>query len=124
RVVVDATGLGETIARMLQRTLGEDVVRPFKFSAESKSRLGFELIAAANGGRLRMYAPDGSPEHAEFWRQIERARVAYRSNQQMNFYVDASEGHDDYLASLALAVEAASDAVTAPRIARGRVRAA
>lgn len=124
RVVVDATGLGETIARMLQRTLGENVVRPFKFSAESKSRLGFELIAAANGGRLRMYAPDGSPEHAEFWRQIERGRVAYRPNQQMNFYVDASEGHDDYLASLALAVEAASDAVTAPRIARGRVRAA
>jgi hypothetical protein len=124
RVAIDATGIGETIARMLQRTLGEDVVRPFKFSSESKSRLGYELIAAANGGRLRMYAPDGSPEHAEFWRQIERARVAYRPNQQMNFYVDASEGHDDYLASLALAVEAASDAVTAPRIARGRVRAA
>jgi hypothetical protein len=124
RVVVDATGLGETIARMLQRALGEDIVRPFKFSSESKSRLGYELIAAANGGRLRMYAADGSPEHAEFQRQIELARVAYRPNQQMNFYVDASAGHDDYLASLALAVEAASDAVTAPRIARGRVRAA
>ena len=124
RVAVDATGLGETIARMLQRTLGEDVVRPFKFSAESKSRLGYELIAAANGGRLRMYEPDGSPEHIEFWQQIERARVAYRPSQQMNFYVDPSEGHDDYLASLALAVQAASDAITTPRIARGRVRAA
>jgi hypothetical protein len=124
RVTVDATGLGETIARMLQRALGEGVVRPYRFSTESKSRLGYELIAATNSGRLRMYATDGSPEYAEFWRQIELARVAYRPNQQMNFYVEPSAGHDDYLVSLALAVEAASDAVTAPRIARGRVRAA
>jgi hypothetical protein len=121
RVVVDATGIGETIARLLQRALDADVVQPFKFSAESKSRIGYELIAAVNSGRLRMYAADGSNEHAEFWRQIELARVAYRPSQQMNFYVEASEGHDDYLASLALAVEAVSDAVAAPRIARGRM---
>jgi hypothetical protein len=42
----------------------------------------------------------------------------------MNFYVDPADGHDDYLASLALAVQAASEAIAAPRIARGRVRAA
>jgi len=124
RLVVDATGLGETIARLLERALGNDVVRPFKISAESKSRLGFGLMAAVNGGRLRSYAADGSPEHTQFWRQMELARVAYRANQQVNFYVDPAEGHDDYLASLALALEAASDAVTAPRIARGRLQAA
>lgn len=124
RVTVDATGLGETIARMLQRTLGDDVVRPYRFSAESKSRLGYDLIAATNGGRLRMYAPDGSAEYAELWRQVELARVAYRPNQQMNFFVSPADGHDDYLVSLALAAEAASNAVTAPRIARGSVRAA
>ncbi len=124
RVTVDATGLGETITRMLQRTLGDDVVRPYRFSAESKSRLGYDLMAAVNGGRLRTYAADGSPEYTEFWRQMELARVAYRSGQQMNFYVDPKDGHDDYLVSLALAVQAASEAVTAPRIARGRVRAA
>jgi hypothetical protein len=123
-VTVDATGLGETIAWMLERSLGDDVVRPLKFGAESKSKLGHELIAAANGGRLRSYAGDGSTEHAEFWRQLELARVAYRPSQQMNFFVDPADGHDDYLVSLALAVEAASDAITAPRIARGRVRAA
>jgi hypothetical protein len=39
----------------------------------------------------------------------------------MNFYVDPSEGHDDYLMSLALTVEAATDA--RPRTARGRLRA-
>jgi hypothetical protein len=124
RVTVDATGLGETITRMLQRALGEDVVRPYRFSAESKSRLGYDLIGAVNGGRLRMYAADGSPEYAEFSRQIERARVAFRSGQQMNFYVDPKDGHDDYVVSAALAVQSASEAVTTPRIARGRVRAA
>jgi hypothetical protein len=123
-VTVDATGLGETITRMLQRALGDDVVRPYRFSAESKSRLGYDLIAAVNGGRLRMYAADGSPEYAEFWRQMELARVAYRSGQQMNFFVDPKDGHDDYLVSVALAAQSASEAVTAPRIARGRVRAA
>jgi hypothetical protein len=121
RVVVDATGLGETLARLLERTLGPDVVRPLKMTSESKSRLGYELITAINSGRLRMYAGDGSTEYAEFWRQVEAARIAYRPSQQMNFYVDASEGHDDYLVSLALTTQAASDPLPQPRVARGRV---
>ncbi len=120
RVVVDATGLGETLARLLERTLGADIVRPLKITSESKSRLGYQLLAAVNSGRLRMYAGDGSAEYAEFWRQVEAARVAYRPNQQMSFYVDAAEGHDDYLVSLALTVQAASDPIQRPRVARGR----
>src|SRR5207247_2605982 len=48
------------------------------------------------------------------------AHVAYRPNQSMNFYVDPSEGHDDYLISLALVVEAAQGIETKPRVARGR----
>jgi hypothetical protein len=124
RVAVDATGLGETIAKFLQRSLGERVVLPYRFTSESKSRLGYDLMAAVNGGRLRMYAADGSAEYAECWRQLKKTRVAYRLNQQMNFYVDPAEGHDDYVVSLALAAQAASEAVTAPRIARGRMRAA
>ena len=35
-----------------------------------------------------MYAADGSVEWAEFWRQMELARVAYRSGRTMNFFVD------------------------------------
>jgi hypothetical protein len=38
----------------------------------------------------------------------------------MNFFVEPSEGHDDYLMSLALLVEAAAS--SRPRTARGRVR--
>ncbi|MBE3110404.1 MAG: hypothetical protein IMZ46_07800, partial [Acidobacteria bacterium] len=87
--------------------------------AESKSRLGYNLLAAVNGGRLKAYAADASDEYREFWEQAERARVAYRANQTMNFFVDPAEGHDDYLMSLALLVEAAAG--SRPRIARGRI---
>lgn len=120
RLAVDATGLGETLARLVARALGDDVVRPLRFSAESKSRLGYNLLAAVNGGRLKMYRGDASPEYAAFWREMELARLDYRPNRTMNFYVDPSQGHDDYLMSLALTVDAARDLDVRPRVARGR----
>ena len=123
RLAVDATGLGETLARLLTRALGEDVVRPVRFSVQSKSRLGYELVASVNGGRLKMFAADGSPEYAEFWREMELARATYRPNQTMNFFVEPSQGHDDYVVSLSLAVEAAREMRLRPRVARGRVPA-
>ncbi len=119
-VAVDATGVGETLARFLARILGDATVRPFKFSAGSKSQLGFNLLAAMSGGRLKCYAADGSGEYRALWSEIEAARVAYRPNQTMNFYVPPAEGHDDYLMSLALAVEAARELDPRPRVARGR----
>lgn len=121
RVAVDATGLGEATARFLMTALGERVVIPFKFTSESKSRLGYNLLAAVNGGRLRMYAADGSAEYNDFWQEVSLARVAYRPNRTMNFFVAPSEGHDDYLMSLALVVEAATG-LASRRIARGRLR--
>jgi hypothetical protein len=122
RLAIDATGLGETLARLLARALNDDIVQPIRFSTSSKSRLGYGLLAAVNGGRLRVYAPDGSQEYSEFWREIDSARVAYRPNQAMNFYVSPADGHDDYLVSLALAVEAAREVDGRPRIARGRIQ--
>ncbi len=119
RVVVDATGLGQGPASFLERALGRGVVDPFVFTAQSKSRLGFDLLAAVNGGRLKMYAPDGSPEYAEFWEQMAQAEAYFRPNRTMNFHVDPKRGHDDYLASLALLVQASR---YAPRVARGHSR--
>jgi len=119
-LAVDATGLGETLARLLANALGERTVRPIKFTADAKSRLGYALLASANNGRLKAYAPDGSPECRRFWREMESARVQYRANRTMNFFVDEADGHDDYLMSLALVVAAATDA--RPRTARGRIR--
>ena len=122
QVGVDATGLGETLARLLARALGQETVRPLKFTSESKSRFGFGLLAAVNGGRLKVYAADGSPEYRAFWREAELARAVYRRNRTMNFFVSPADGHDDYLVSLALTVEAAKDVDPRPRRAQGRSR--
>ena len=73
RVVVDATGLGEGVASFLEKALGSSIVTSFKFTTQSKSALAYELLAAVNSGRLKMYAPDASGEYQEFWRQMERA---------------------------------------------------
>jgi hypothetical protein len=116
RVVVDATGVGQPVSSFLRKSLGSRVV-PYTFSAQSKSQLGFRLLAAVNSGRLKMYRGDGSAEYREFWLELERARSQYRPNQTMNFYVDPSRGHDDFLMSLALLVEAANQ--YSPRSARG-----
>ncbi len=51
------------------------------------------------------------------WYKKERAKSQYRPSQTMNFYVDPAQGHDDFLMSLALLVEAGNQ--YAPRGARG-----
>jgi len=116
RVAVDATGVGEPVASFLRKRLGPRVT-PFKFTQKSKSELGFNLLAAVNAGRLKVYKGDGSEEYGEFWREMEKAKSQYRASQTMNFYVDAAQGHDDFLMSLALTVEAAR--LYEPREARG-----
>ena len=122
RVVVDATGLGGPVADLLARRLPAGRVTPFTFTAERKSQLGFGLLAAVHSGRLRLYRIDGSREAADCRMQLERARAAYGERGQMQFSVDPSEGHDDYLMSLALAVHAARDE-GGSRTARGRTPA-
>ncbi len=117
RIVVDATGVGQPVCSFLREALGP-AVSPFVFTAPSKSEIGFNLLAAVNSGRLKLYTPDGSRECQTFWTQMEKARSFYRPSQTMNFYVDPSDGHDDFLMSLALVVEAANQ--YEPRTAKGR----
>jgi len=116
RIVVDATGIGEPVTAFLKQALGSKVI-PFKFTVQSKSELGFNLLAAVNSGRVKMYAADGSKEYQEFHFEMEKSRSRYRPNQTMNFYVDPSQGHDDFLMSLALLVQAAG--LYEPREAKG-----
>ncbi len=116
KIVVDATGVGEPVASFLRKALGSRVI-PFTFTQSSKSELGFGLLAAINAGRLKVYKADGSPEYKQFWFEVEKAKSQYRPSRTMNFYVDPSEGHDDFLISLALLVKAADRYV--PRGARG-----
>ncbi len=119
RVVVDATGVGQPVSSFLKQALGSAVI-PFTFTAPAKSELGFKLLAGINSGRAKMYAGDGSAEYQQFWREMEQAKSQYRPSQTMNFYVDPSKGHDDFLMSLALLVEAADQ--YQPRGARGSLQ--
>jgi hypothetical protein len=119
RVVVDATGIGQPVASFLRKELGSRVI-PFVITSKSKSGMGFELLSLVNSGRLKLYKQDGSREYKETLFELERARARYRPNQTMNFYVDPQEGHDDFLVSLALVVQAAKD--LSLREARGWLR--
>jgi hypothetical protein len=116
RIVTDATGIGEPITSFLRKPLGSKIV-PFKFTQKTKSEVGFDLLAAINSGRLKLYKQDGSEDYKELMFELERARSIYRPNQTLNFFVDPGDGHDDYLMSLALVVQAANRCV--PRKARG-----
>lgn len=116
KIVVDATGVGEPVASFLRKALGSRVTS-FTFTQSSKSELGFNLLAAINSGRLKVYKGDGSVEHQEFCQEIEKAKSQYRPNQTMNFYVEPAQGHDDFLMSLALVVEAGR--LYIPKTAKG-----
>ncbi len=116
KVVIDATGPGMGLASFLRSSLGSRVV-PFIFTEKSKSNLGFDLLAAVNSGSLKMYRRDGSPEFEEFWKEMGLARSAFRRNETMAFDVPPEKGHDDFLMSLALVVEAAKE--YEPRTAKG-----
>jgi len=119
RIVVDATGIGQPVASFLRKELGRSVI-PFVITSRSKSDMGFELLSVVNSGRLKLYRQDGSREYKETLFELERARAQYRPNQTMNFFVDPQEGHDDFLVSLALVVQAAEG--LGPRQAKGWLR--
>ena len=122
RVVVDATGIGAGLASWLQQELSADVVEQFVFTAPSKSRLGFLLLGMINTGRCTVYAPDGSEDARALWREVELARYEMRANEVLRFFVDPSDGHDDYLMSLALCGHAADSTALPPADAVVRAR--
>lgn len=120
-IVVDATGIGAGLASFLGATFrsgrngglggrsgagppGQPVVVPFVFTQASKSDLGWALLALIDGGRLKDYADDGSPETRRF--RDELAAVTYEvlpgPGQRLRWEVPASRGHDDLVTSLAL----------------------
>ena len=80
KVAVDATGVGQPVSSFLRSAPGVKA-SPLTFTAQSKSELGFNLLAAVNSGRLKMYAGDGSEEEQEFWFEMEKAKSQYRPSQ-------------------------------------------
>lgn len=117
RLSVDATGLGAPLAKGLTAALGPRV-EPFVFTAQSKSALGFALLAAAETGRFALFADDGSAEAAACRAELRGCRASYRGGRLWWW----GEGlNDDYVASLALCLRAAESS-GGPRLAVGRSR--
>ncbi|HVA86712.1 MAG TPA: hypothetical protein VNF73_10410, partial [Candidatus Saccharimonadales bacterium] len=111
RLAVDATGLGRALADFLVAAFPPGTVVPVVFTAASKSELGYSLLAAVAGGRIKWYAhADDDVEAGEFWQEVRECRYEVRPNRLMRWSVPESRGHDDFLAALALLPVAASDA--------------
>jgi hypothetical protein len=115
RVCVDATGVGAPLAEFLASALPPGVVEPVPFSAARKSELGYDLLAAVGGGRLRWYRGN-DPESLEFWHEVEACQRELTGAQLMRWFVPQTSGHDDFLNALALLVSAAK-AVSPPAAA-------
>ncbi len=103
-VVVDATGLGATLAAFLSGALGEKRVLPFVFSAKSKSDLGWNFCGLIDSGRFKDYAPDGAPDTDWWWRQLAAVEYEIRPGpgQLMRWSVPDPTLHDDLVMSAAL----------------------
>ncbi len=56
KIVVDATGLGAGLSAYLQKAYSSRV-RPFVFSAVSKSNLGWDFLSVCDTGRFKDYRP-------------------------------------------------------------------
>jgi len=106
-LAVDATGLGAGLASLLLNRLGPDRIIPFTFTRPSKSRLAYALLALLNSGRLKLYTAQHAPHHInqECWQQLRLARYRLPAPEVLDMYVEPSEGHDDFLISLALLTE-------------------
>jgi len=114
QIIVDATGIGAGLTSFLRAELGERVM-PFIFGATSKSQLGWDFLALCNSGRFLDHADDGSPEQAQFWREVEAAdyEIVDDASRRMRWGVADPHIHDDLLISAALI--AAAEPTSAPQ---------
>lgn len=104
-IEVDASGVGQAPCEMLARRLGERV-KPFVFTTQSKSELGYGLLAAVGSGRVSVYRAGAWDRCATaFWGQAREARRRVSVAGLLGW--EARRGHDDYVTSLALCVRAA-----------------
>ncbi|WP_322480353.1 hypothetical protein [Thermogemmatispora sp.] len=111
RLIIDATGLGAGLAALLGSRLGPERLLPFTFTRASKSRLTYQFLAAINGGRLQLYQAASAPAAIvrECWQQLRQARYRLLGESGLDMYVNPSDGHDDFLISLALLSEALNE---------------
>lgn len=108
--VIDATGVGEGLASFLISAMRPGRLLPFIFSAQSKSKLGWDLLALVETGRLKDHNNDADPDRTEFFHQLEFVQYEAREHNQLRWSVpdgtrDPATGelvHDDWVLSAAL----------------------
>lgn len=130
QIVVDATGVGAALAGFLRRALPGKVL-PFQFTAQSKSKLGWDFLALIDSGRWQEPAENLSEEDVLFRQQLESCvfDISSRAGRQMRWGVpdgtrDPASGElvrDDLLMAAALATQldqfawtASAESVIAP----------
>jgi hypothetical protein len=108
RLLIDHTGLAEALAALLTQRLGEERMVSFRFSRPSKSHLTYQLLSMMNSGQLKMYQADEALTRIaeEPWKQLRRARYRIAALETMTMDVNPSEGHDAFLISTTLLIEA------------------
>ncbi len=107
RLAVDATGLGQTVGRLLASHLGPQIVELVTYTRPVKSQLGFDLQSSIATGRMKLWADDDSAEYAATMSQARLAKQDLLPGNYIAWYVDETDGHDDELNSLALLNRAA-----------------
>jgi hypothetical protein len=114
RVCVDASGIGAGLAAFLEDRFPERVEKVI-FTAPTKSQLAYRMLAMTNTRRVAVYKEQQvdacSPEAREFWTEIRACRYWMRAAEQMGWGVPESEGHDDFVVSLALCCRAAEELI-------------
>jgi hypothetical protein len=105
-VIVDATGVGEGLTSLLFNRYGQKVLG-FKWSAQSKSEIGYKFLSIINSGRFRDCATSKTVE-AQY--KACKSEVLVGPGHLMRWYVpegyrDPSNGelvHDDHIMADAL----------------------
>ena len=100
--LIGSSTAGRTLSLRLDTNHGDAVLGEVR----SPAILIAGLLQAVSSGRVHMYADDGSQESQDFWSQIIRARRRGQG-EGVRAFVEPITGDDGYVASLALAVQAA-----------------
>lgn len=119
RVHADSTGMGQPLVGMLQKQSG-NVLHGVTFSSQSKSAMGRAMQTAVATGRLALPADDGSALWAKAMEEYGDCLAVLESGESLRWFAPAGQ-HDDFVASLALMLNAA-EAAGPSRVAVGKRR--
>jgi hypothetical protein len=73
-IVIDATGVGQTISSFLLDRYPTNTL-PFVFTSTSKSQLGWDFLAVVETGRYKEYVSQHEDRlHSAFWTQVENCQ--------------------------------------------------